>query len=187
MAASCWAEVALRVSSVSVPPPRAKHDWRDRAIFVKHRHTIPPFPEFRMEIGRMSRLPLLFMATAAGCLLGGVALGIGMGIAHDFRLAPVHAHTNLVGWTSLALMGLTLRAWPELAEGRLALVQFALSAGAALVFPVGIYFAIMHDAPGLAIAAGLVWFAGAVLFLARLLRLAFAGIRRGTQGMMPAE
>ena len=53
----------------------------------------------------MTRLPLLFMTAAAACLVVGVALGIGMGIAHDFQLAPVHAHANLVGWASLALMG----------------------------------------------------------------------------------
>ena len=134
-----------------------------------------------------SRLPLLFMAAAATCLVCGVALGIGMGIAHDFQLMPVHAHTNLVGWASLALMGLTFRAWPELAKGRLAVVQFALSAGSAFVFPPGIYLAIMHGTPGLAIAAGMVWFLGAVLFLGRLLRLAFTGAPRSVADLVPAE
>lgn len=122
----------------------------------------------------MSRIPLLFLATAAACMVAGVSLGIGMGVVHDFSLAPVHAHTNLVGWASLALMGLTFRAWPELAEGPLAVVQFVLSAGAAVVFPVGIYLALTQDAPGVAIAAGFVWLAGALLFLGRLLRLALA-------------
>lgn len=123
----------------------------------------------------MSRLPLWFLATAASCLLLGVALGIVMGISQDFALAPVHAHLNLLGWTSLALMGLTLRAWPALLENRiLAGVQFALSAGSAVAMPAGIYLAMMHGAPGLVIAASLVWFAGVALFLARLVRLALA-------------
>ncbi|WP_237214136.1 hypothetical protein [Falsiroseomonas oryziterrae] len=134
----------------------------------------------------MSRLPLLFVAAAAACLVCGVALGIVMGIAHDFQLAPVHAHLNLLGWTSLALMGLTLRSWPELAQGRLALLQFVLSAGSAAVFPAGIYVAIMHEQPGLAIGAAIVWFAGAVLFLGRLLRLTFAGAPRRLRAV-PAE
>ena len=108
----------------------------------------------------MSRLPLLFMTAAASCLVVGVAMGIGMGIAHDFQLAPVHAHTNLVGWASLSLMGLTLRAWPQLAEGRLAVAQFVLSAGSALAFPPGIYLAIFHGTAGLAIVAGMVWLLG---------------------------
>jgi hypothetical protein len=135
----------------------------------------------------MSRLPLLFLATAAACMVAGVTLGIAMGIAHDFRLAPVHAHTNLVGWASLALMGLTLRAWPALAEGPVAVAQFVLSAGAALAFPPGIYFAIMQGAPGLAIGAGLVWLAGALLFLARLLHLLLVPVPRGAARALPAE
>ena len=135
----------------------------------------------------MSRLPLLFLIAAATCLVAGVTLGLYMGIVHDFQLGPVHAHANLVGWTSLALMGLTLRAWPELASGPLAMVQGAVSIGSALAFPPGIYLAIMHEAPGLAIVAGMVWLGGAALFLARLLRLAFAGAPRRAKGLVAAE
>ena len=135
----------------------------------------------------MSRLPLLFLASAAACLVAGVALGIGMGIAHDFRLAPVHAHTNLVGWTSLALIGLTFHAWPELTKGRLAVTQFVLSTGSAFALPLGIYLAAMNEQPGLAIIAGIVWFVGALLFLARLLYLAFRrDLARDATGF-PAE
>lgn len=123
----------------------------------------------------MSKLPLWFLATAALCLLAGVGLGIHMGIAHDFALAPVHAHLNLLGWASLALMGLTFRTYPELLRSRAAAwTQYGLSAGAAVVFPVGIFLAVTQDAPALAIAASLVWFAGVALFLVRLLRLALA-------------
>lgn len=124
----------------------------------------------------MSRLPLLFVASAALCLVIGVCMGIAMGVAHDFHLAPVHAHLNLLGWTSLALMGLTYRAWPELAERRVpALAQYALSASAAFCFPFGIYLSIEHQAPGLAIGAAMVWLAGAMLFLARLVLLMLRG------------
>jgi hypothetical protein len=123
----------------------------------------------------VSKLPLLFLATAAACLLAGVGLGIHMGIAHDFALAPVHAHLNLLGWTSLALIGLTLRAYPELLRNRAASwAQYGVSAGSAVAFPAGIHLAITQDAPGPAIAASLVWFAGVLLFLARLVLLAFA-------------
>jgi hypothetical protein len=138
----------------------------------------------------MPRLPLLFLASAALCLVLGVGMGIAMGIAHDFRLAPVHAHLNLLGWTSLALIGLTYRAWPELAERRLpALTQYALSAGAAFAFPLGIYLSIEHHAPGLAIGAAMVWMAGALLFLARLVLLMLRGApaERRMAAMMPAE
>lgn len=135
----------------------------------------------------MSRLPLLFLSAAALCLVAGVALGLGMGIAHDFTLAPIHAHTNLVGWTSLALMGLTLRAWPALAEGPMATTQFALSAGSGMVFPVGIYIAVVHGAPTLAILAGVTWFAGALLFLGRLVTLLVRPTSRGVPMGVAAE
>jgi hypothetical protein len=135
----------------------------------------------------MSRLPLLFMVAAAACLVCGVALGIAMGITHDFQLAPVHAHANLVGWASLALMGLTLRAWPELAAGRLAIAQCALSISAAICFPPGIYFAVMHEAPQLAIVAGITWFLGAILFLSRLVHLLVASAPRRMPLAVPAE
>jgi hypothetical protein len=131
-----------------------------------------------METLPMSRLPLLFMAAAATCLAFGVAMGLYMGIVHDFSLAPVHAHTNLVGWTSLSLMGLTFRAWPALAQGRLAVAQLVISVSAAFAFPPGIFLAITQDAPGLAIGAGLLWFAGVLLFLGRVLALAFGGAQQ---------
>lgn len=135
----------------------------------------------------MNRIPLLFLTAAAACLVCGVALGIGMGIAHDFQLAPVHAHTNLVGWASLSLMGLTFRAYPRLAEGRLAVAQFVMSAGSALCFPPGIYLAVMHDQPLLAIVAGIVWFLGALLFLGRLVALLVAAAPRQAGAMVAAE
>lgn len=141
----------------------------------------------------MTKLPLLFLTAAASCLLVGVCLGLGMGMAHDFHLAPVHAHLNLVGWTSLSLMGLTYRAYPELAERRLpAITQFILSAGSAMAFPFGIYLAIEHDAPALAIIAGMVWLVGTLLFLARLVLLALrpdpmARVGRGPAPMLAAE
>lgn len=132
----------------------------------------------------MPRVDLWFLVAAATCLLVGVSFGIAMGIAHDFHLAPVHAHLNLLGWTSLALMGLTYRAWPALA-------QFGLSTGAAMLFPAGIYLAIEHETPEMAILAALVWLAGVVLFLARLLLLCFAREEAeesaATPAMLPAE
>ena len=139
----------------------------------------------------MPRLPLLFLTTAAFCLVCGVGLGIAMGISHDFHLAPVHAHLNLLGWASLALMGLTYRAWPELATRRgPALAQYALSAGAACIFPFGIWLAIEHQQAGLAIGAALVWMAGALLFLMRLVLLLVKGApepARARMGMFAAE
>jgi hypothetical protein len=136
----------------------------------------------------MSRLPLLFVTAAAACLVVGVALGMYMGIVHDFALAPVHAHVNLIGWASLALMGLTMRAWPALAEGRVAVVQALLSVGAGLLVPAGIYCAIAFDDPALAIVTSVIWLAGAVLFLVRCALLALDAPRRhGAEALVTAR
>jgi hypothetical protein len=44
--------------------------------------------------------------------------------AHDFRLMPVHAHLNLLGWVSMGLIGLLHLRFPALGDGKLAAVQF---------------------------------------------------------------
>lgn len=59
-------------------------------------------------------------------LLVGVSIGIGMGATENFTLRPVHAHINLLGWTTLALAGLAYGVFPTLAQSRLATVQFWL-------------------------------------------------------------
>ncbi len=126
----------------------------------------------------MPSIALMYMTSAAACLVAGVTMGIVMGITHDFALAPVHAHLNLLGWASLALMGLTHRAWPELAARRtLALVQLALSAPSAMLMPAGIFLAMQGGGIGLAVAASITWLVGAVLFLARLALLLLAATR----------
>jgi hypothetical protein len=124
----------------------------------------------------MIRIDLGFLLLAAVSLITGVSLGIAMGIAHDFQLAPLHAHVNLVGWASLAIFGLVYRAYPALARSRLGLAHFAVSAIAALIFLGGLYFAVAHQVIAGAVIGALLWLVGAVLFLINLVRLAFSGV-----------
>jgi hypothetical protein len=118
----------------------------------------------------MLRVDTAFLLIASACLIIGTSMGIAMGVAHDFQFAPVHAHLNLLGWASLALFGLTYRAYPMLANSRIALAHLALSGVSALIFPAGIYVSVAYGAPALAIGASLLWFVGAVLFFANLVR-----------------
>ncbi len=46
------------------------------------------------------------LIVAALMALTGMAMGIYMGTAQDFTLAPAHAHLNLVGWVTMAIYGL---------------------------------------------------------------------------------
>ncbi|MFZ5722528.1 MAG: cytochrome-c oxidase [Pseudomonadota bacterium] len=68
---------------------------------------------------RWLRVAVVYFAVAVG-------IGVFMGATHDHRLMPVHAHLNLLGWVSLALIGFCYRAFPAAATSRLAKTQFWL-------------------------------------------------------------
>lgn len=95
---------------------------------------------------------------AASAGLGGMGLGIWMGIAHDFALAPVHAHINLLGWVTLSLYGLYHRgvartdrrlAWAQVGSAALGFAMlttamaFMLGAGVVAFLPVAIAGALL--------------------------------------------
>ena len=80
----------------------------------------------------------------------GFAFGIWVGINQRFDQAHLHAHINLIGWASMALFGLIYRAFPALAESRLAAVHFILFNIGAVVFLVGIPLAQAHQTLALA-------------------------------------
>ena len=69
---------------------------------------------------------LTFLKIAVVYLFVGAALGLGMGIAQNFALVPVHAHLLLLGWASLALAGLVYHLYPAAATTRLARAHFWL-------------------------------------------------------------
>jgi cbb3-type cytochrome oxidase subunit 1 len=66
----------------------------------------------------------IFAAIVYLCV--GVALGVYMGASHDHSLFPVHAHVNLLGWVTLALIGVVYHFFPQAGTSRLASVQFWL-------------------------------------------------------------
>lgn len=80
----------------------------------------------------MPRLPLAFFTAATVCALCGMVWGAVMGSNEDFTLAPAHAHLNLVGWATLALMG----AFYALSKqgGRLGWLNFWLSTVGVAIF-----------------------------------------------------
>jgi hypothetical protein len=134
----------------------------------------------------MKRVDLYFLLLATVLLACGAALGIVMGAREDFQLVPVHAHLNLAGWASLALFGLTYRAYPELAATRLARYHFIVSATASVMLPIGIGLAVLRAQPGLAIFSSILWLLGLLMYLAQLVRL--LGERRGeVSAALPAE
>jgi hypothetical protein len=133
----------------------------------------------------MKRVDVYFLLLATVLLVCGALLGIVMGAREDFQLVPVHAHLNLAGWASLALFGLTYRAYPELIATRLARYHFIVSATGSVLLAIGIGLAVLRQQPGLAIFASIVWLLGVLMFLAQLLRL--VGGRNAAPAVAPAE
>lgn len=133
----------------------------------------------------MKRIDVNFLLLATFLLICGAVLGITMGARQDFQLTPVHAHLNLAGWASLALFGLTYRAYPELAAMRLARYHFIVSATASVLLPIGIGLAVLRNSPGLAIAASMLWLLGVLMFGTQLLRLVGGGSTKAA--LRPAE
>jgi hypothetical protein len=133
----------------------------------------------------MKRIDVYFLLLATILLICGAVLGIVMGMREDFQLVPVHAHLNLAGWASLALFGLTYRAYPQLALNRLAGLHFIVSGTASVLLPIGIGLAVLRGSPGLAIVSSILWLSGVLIFLAQLIRL--TGGAAKTRAAAPAE
>ena len=108
----------------------------------------------------------------------GFAFGIWVGINQRFDQAHLHAHINLIGWASMALFGLIYRAFPALAESRLAAVHFILFNIGAVVFLVGIPLAQSHQTIALAAGGSLTVLAGLLVFLANYLLNVFSAKAR---------
>jgi hypothetical protein len=119
----------------------------------------------------MKRVDVYFLLLATVLLICGAVLGMVMGAREDFQLVPVHAHLNLAGWASLALFGLTYRAYPELAADALARYHFVVSGCASVLLPIGIGFAVLRNSQGLVMFASTLWLIGVLMFLAQLVRL----------------
>jgi hypothetical protein len=69
---------------------------------------------------------LAFFGAAVIYALAGIALGMTMGATNDHTLMPVHAHINLLGWVSLALMGGFYGLAGAQTPGKLAWLSFVL-------------------------------------------------------------
>lgn len=76
---------------------------------------------------------VVWIQAAVVYFIMGAGLGIYMGASGDHVLIPVHAHFNLLGWVSLALIGLIYRQFPVAGSHQLAKVQFWLHNAGLLV------------------------------------------------------
>jgi hypothetical protein len=91
-------------------------------------------PIRRREMMRLSDICFVSAVLAA---TAGMGLGIWMGAASDFALAPAHAHLNLLGWVSTAMMGLYYRGSPA-GHWRLARLQVVLAVAGFWTMPLAL-------------------------------------------------
>ena len=130
----------------------------------------------------MTRLSLAFFSTAAVCALAGMMWGIQMGMSDNLTLAPAHAHLNLVGWTTLALMGGFYALAGDRAPRRLGWINYGLSTAAVIIMipSLAILLSTTDKAnPGVIVGsllalAGMATFLGSVLSVWRVARPAQA-------------
>jgi hypothetical protein len=94
------------------------HPIRSRTMQTTTVSSVPQ-PQF-------SRAGIIWLKLAVLYLILGISLGIAMGASQNFTLRPVHAHINLLGWTTMALAGLIYSVFPKAGESRLARVHFWL-------------------------------------------------------------
>src|SRR5688572_13682800 len=118
------------------------------------------------------RIAYFCFIVAVLAALTGMGLGIFMAVRQDFSLAPAHAHINLLGWVTLALLGLYHRG-VERPGNRLAWTQVGCAVAGFVLMTGGLaaYLA-THDAafvPVLMVGA-LLSIAAMALFLAVLIR-----------------
>jgi hypothetical protein len=96
-----------------------------------------------------------------------IGLGVAMAASHDFRLKGLHVHLNMLGWVSMALMGVIYRLFPQAAASRLATWHFALYQAALPVMMVGLGGLLLgHEAMEPLVAAGSTGVLVAVLLFA---------------------
>jgi hypothetical protein len=113
-----------------------------------------------------------FLKIAGVYLVIGVTMGLYMGITQSFGLHPVHAHINLLGWASMALMGLIYVQFPAAAQTTLARVHFWMHNVSLPVFMIALTFLLTGHgafAPVVEIAATVTG-VGIAIFVINLLR-----------------
>jgi len=117
------------------------------------------------------------MLAAVCFLVAGVGLGLFMAATNDHSLAPVHAHTNLLGWVSSALIGFFYALAPRAATPRMIWTHLAVHASGVFLMMIGLTGVLKQDeflsvvlGPGVILTV-----AAFVLFAVAVVRTMFCG------------
>lgn len=113
-----------------------------------------------------------FIHTAVIFFVIAVFLGLFMGMTQNFTLLTVHVHLNLLGWVSMALIGLLYAAYPHLQRGWQPRLQYGLHTGGLVLMMSGMALAKSLQEPrliGLVIAGSLMLCMGVLLLAFHIL------------------
>lgn len=80
-----------------------------------------------------------FIKSSVIYLLIGLSLGIYMGMSKDHSQTPTHVHLNMLGWVTMALMGVIYKSWPQAAAAKLASVTYWLAHISVIGMTVGLF------------------------------------------------
>jgi hypothetical protein len=83
-------------------------------------------------------LAIRFIQTAVVFFVVGAAIGLFISVKHDTGLQSVYEHVNLLGWGSLALIGLIYTTFPQLQRGWLPFLQYWLHTAGLVLFTSGL-------------------------------------------------
>jgi cbb3-type cytochrome oxidase subunit 1 len=119
---------------------------------------------------RGTRMAQIWIKLAALYLLIGVVFGMAMAGSHSFEFIPVHAHINLLGWATMALVGIIYYLFPRAGGSRLGLWHFWLHNLALPVAMIALFFTLAGhpQLEKLAILASAVIVLGVVLLVVNL-------------------
>ena len=114
----------------------------------------------------MPKISKLFFKTAILFLVVGIAIGLKMSISGVHNVTGAHAHANLLGWVTMAIMGVYYALAPAKAEGRLAMVQYGVYTLGVLIMIPALYMLLLGNPQYEPLVAGgsLITFAGVILF-----------------------
>lgn len=87
----------------------------------------------------MPRIADHFFKAAITFLIFGILMGLKMSISGEHNVIGAHAHTNLLGWVTMAIFGGYYALNPEKAAARLATVHFWSYVGAVSVMAPSLY------------------------------------------------
>ncbi|HEY2446649.1 MAG TPA: hypothetical protein VGI20_13020 [Rhizomicrobium sp.] len=119
------------------------------------------------------RFDVLYITLGALYLLAGMIMGLVMGVRHDFTLAPVHAHFNLIGFVANSAFGLTHRAWPKLRDSSVAGAQFWIFVLGTPLYLLGLAMAVLYGHIGLVALGSIILIVGALIWFIMVWRNLF--------------